>query len=92
MTDVAMFHMEHIENTQSDQTVSRCKCGGERRPGQRNCAECHSAANRAYRARMKEKAAKLRAAYNGMARLVRDLQQERAGQNEHKKGRTGDGR
>lgn len=33
----------------------RCACGGERRPGQRNCRECANRASREYRARQRER-------------------------------------
>lgn len=33
----------------------RCACGGERRPGQRNCRECANRANREYRARQRDR-------------------------------------
>lgn len=93
MTAVAMFHMEHNENTQSDQSVSRCKCGNEAREGQRNCAACHRIANREYRARRKIERALMRLSYNKLARMVRDLTKPSKGKHgqEHKdhEGRSG---
>lgn len=41
-------------------TMKRCACGAERRPGQRNCYTCHKLANNAYRQRLRERADALR--------------------------------
>lgn len=40
-----------------------CACGGENRPGQRNCYRCHALANEIYRARVKHSAEKLHRLY-----------------------------
>jgi hypothetical protein len=38
-----------------------CKCGKPRRPGQRECRQCHATAVREYRRRLKDEIEKLRA-------------------------------
>jgi hypothetical protein len=54
--------------------VKLCKCGGERRPGQRNCRSCAAAASKAYRQR---KAGRLSpsesSAFAEIARQIRNL-------------------
>ena len=50
---VNLFHAAAKRSTAPRETAS-CSCGQPRRPGQRNCNECHATKQRAYRAKQRD--------------------------------------